>query len=299
MARQPANSHSMKRKRMLLGEVGRGLPQLFVMIANMRLAVGAMGLGIASGVTDIAMQYAEERLQGGRPGPVPIAEHPDVQLQLLDLHSRTHLLRGLLFATANCADLGKQGDEGAASLNALLLPIVKTLGGEIAFDCASGAIQVLGGAGYTAEWPVEQALRDARVLTIFEGTTGMQALDLAGRRLIGETASFDAFLAAVDGIEDARFLETLAVLKQAVEELRASPENVAACATQMLNIMGTAALAWIAGSYTTPQVDDPLLLTAADHWLDQAAARAQMHLHTMRQNAVRHKRYDTVRATLA
>ena len=169
----------------LLGEAGRGLAQLFVMIANMRLAVGAMGLGIASAAADVALAYAAERKQGGKPDPLPINQHADVRLQLLDALAAPTLLRGLLFAVANANDLAMQGDAGAAALAAWLLPIVKTTGGEVAFDTAGAAIQVLGGAGYTSEWPAEQALRDARVLTIFEGATGIQALDLTHRRLAG------------------------------------------------------------------------------------------------------------------
>jgi 3-(methylthio)propanoyl-CoA dehydrogenase len=162
----------------LLGEPGRGLAQLFVMIANMRLAVGAMGLGIASAAADVALAYAAERKQGGKPNPVPINQHADVRLQLLDAMAAPTLLRGLLFAVANANDLAMQGDAEAGALAAWLLPIVKTTGGEMAFDTAGTAIQVLGGAGYINEWLVEQALHDARVLTIFEGATGIQALDL-------------------------------------------------------------------------------------------------------------------------
>jgi alkylation response protein AidB-like acyl-CoA dehydrogenase len=107
---------------------------------------------------------------------------------LLSLSARVEPLRGLIFATANAADLARFTDDAAVrahneALAGWLLPIVKTLGGETGFGVASDAIQVLGGAGYTREWPVEQGLRDARVLTVFEGTTGMQAQDITLRRL--------------------------------------------------------------------------------------------------------------------
>ena len=123
--------------------------------------------------------------------PCLIAEHADIQATLFGMATRMELLRALNIAVANHADLSQFAPNAddrahAAALNGWLLPIVKTLGGEIAFNNASDAIQVLGGAGYTREWPVEQALRDARVLTIFEGTTGMQAQDLLFGVSLGE-----------------------------------------------------------------------------------------------------------------
>ncbi|HKX80496.1 MAG TPA: acyl-CoA dehydrogenase family protein [Novosphingobium sp.] len=257
----------------LLGEPGRGLAQLFVMIANMRLAVGAMGLGISSGAADVAFAYAVERKQGGKPEPVPINQHADVQLQLLDMLAPTTLLRGLLFATANANDLASRGDSDAAALAAWLLPIVKTTGGETAFDVSSAAIQVLGGAGYTNEWPVEQALRDARVLTIFEGATGIQALDLTHRRLVMDDSSYRAFLEAAAGCDDARWLACRDELVGAAEWLRANPELVDGGATAFLHLAACAALSWIAAGYAG-QAEDAVLSAVAAHWLDGAAARA-------------------------
>ena len=150
----------------LLGQAGRGLPQLFVMITNMRLATGVMGLAVASRATEIAYNYAAERRQGGNGAqPVTIHDHADVRAQLLSLSARVEPLRGLIFATANAADLARFTDDAAVrahneALAGWLLPIVKTLGGETGFGVASDAIQVLGGAGYTREWPVEQGLRE-------------------------------------------------------------------------------------------------------------------------------------------
>lgn len=257
----------------LLGEVGRGLAQLFVMIANMRLAVGAMGLGIASAAADVACGYAAERKQGGKPEPVPIEQHVDVQLQLLDMIAPVTLLRGLLYATANANDLAARGDVAAGALTAWLLPIVKTTGGETAFDVSSGAIQVLGGAGYTNEWPPEQGLRDARVLTIFEGATGIQALDLVHRRLIGDDASFRAFLDAGEGLADPRWLACRCELETVAEWLRANPALADGGATAFLHLASCAALSWIAAGYAE-QSEDAGLSAIAGHWLDGAQARA-------------------------
>jgi len=258
----------------LIGEAGRGLAQLFVMIANMRLAVGAMGLGIASSAADTARAYAAERKQGGRPGPVPIQEHADVKLQLLDMTAPTTLLRGLLFATANANDLASRGDAEAAALASWLLPIVKTTGGEFAFEVSSGAIQVLGGAGYTNEWPVEQALRDARVLTIFEGATGIQAMDLTQRRLVLDDSAYRAFLAASSDCDDGRFTQCLAELGAAADWLKANPDKADAGATAFLHLAACAALAWVGAGYLQRGTDDANLRIAAEHFLDRAPAKA-------------------------
>jgi hypothetical protein len=269
------------------------------MIANMRLAVGAMGLGIASGSSAVAVRYAEERVQGGRPDPVAIAEHADVQLQLLDLIAPVELLRGLVFAAANCADLAKMGDDKAATMASWLLPIIKTAGGETAFNVSSGAIQVLGGAGYTAEWPVEQALRDARVLTIFEGTTGIQAQDLARRRLVEDEAAFDAFVAEASTLADTRLVQCLAVLRDAASFLRDNPALVDGAATAMLHLSADLAFSWIAADYLQSDVADPVLRVASEHWLDGAPARANYFRELMATGAKSAPRFAQIREALA
>lgn len=279
----------------LLGEKGRGLAQLFVMIANMRLAVGAMGLGIASGAADVALAYAAERKQGGKPDPVPIDQHADVQLQLLDLLTPATLLRGLLFATANANDLASKGDKQAASLASWLLPIVKTAGGEVAFNVATGAIQVLGGAGYTNEWPVEQALRDARVLTIFEGATGLQALDLTHRRLINDDTSYRAFRFAASDCNDNRCRSNLDVLEEAADWLQANPENADSAATAFLHLAACSALSWVAAGYVENARDDDVLRVTGEHWLDGATARAQALFSKIKLGRQMAARFGTLR----
>jgi hypothetical protein len=240
----------------------------------MRLAVGAMGLGIASAAADVALAYAAERKQGGKPDPVPINQHADVRLQLLDALAAPTLLRGLLFAVANANDLAMQGDAEAAALAAWLLPIVKTTGGEVAFDTAGAAIQVLGGAGYTNEWPAEQALRDARVLTIFEGATGIQALDLTHRRLLADDSSYRAFLDAAAACDDVRFRTCIAELERAADWLKANTALADGGATAFLHLAAVAAVSWIAAHYTAAGSEDAFLLATSEHWLDTVTAKA-------------------------
>ncbi|MCR6670213.1 MAG: acyl-CoA dehydrogenase family protein [Devosia ginsengisoli] len=171
---------------MLLGAEGRGLSQLFAMIEPMRLHTGCQGLGLASAAADIAEDYAGQRRQGGRPDMAPpsIASHPDVIRQLHDIRSATEILRAAVLELATVMDLARlEGDAGLGDLAAWMLPLIKTFGAETGFDTAHAAMQVLGGAGYTRDYPLEQYLRDARVMAIYEGTTGMQGLDFLTRRL--------------------------------------------------------------------------------------------------------------------
>ena len=189
----------------MIGVEGRGLPQLFRMIVGMRLQVGTQGLGLANASFAAASRYAQERRQGG-PAHAPavlIADHADVQLMLAAMAARIATLRGIVYAAAVAADLAdRDPDEtarrAAASLLGWLLPIVKNSAAETAFEAAAEAILVFGGAGYTTEWPVERYLRDARILAIYEGTTGMQAIDLVRRRWLGVDCGYEAFRAAVE-----------------------------------------------------------------------------------------------------
>ncbi|WP_417683731.1 acyl-CoA dehydrogenase family protein [Roseibium sp.] len=184
----------------LIGPEGKGIACLFTMMELMRLQTGTQGLGLALASEAIAIDYACERRQGGHPGqPAPaINTHGDVRRQLLDVMSRNAVLHMAVLDLSANMDLAAldDGTDRTALKNyaAWMLPMIKTFGAERAFDGASAAIQVLGGAGYTREWPLEQILRDARVLSIYEGTTGMQAQDFLMRRLWREDgAGLEAF----------------------------------------------------------------------------------------------------------
>jgi alkylation response protein AidB-like acyl-CoA dehydrogenase len=271
----------------LLGTRGRGLQQMFVMISQMRLSVGIMGLGIASGCLDTALKYAEERRQGGKPGaPVPIVQHLDVQRQLFEMVARVEVLRGLVLSTANLADIARYETDpslrqSTVALVQWLLPVVKTFGAEAAFDTASEAIQVLGGAGYTRDWPIEQALRDARVLAVFEGTSGIQALDLAHRRVVRDDSGLAAFLQRARAAhDDARLGRCLDLLESAAAEIRAMDSgDIDASASAFLHLAILAAGGWIAGRCLRLQTDTPARLrmrAAAEYWLDHCPERAAL-----------------------
>ena len=295
----------------LLGEEGRGLAQMFTMITNMRISTGAMGLGIASGPADIALAYAQERRQGGRgPQPVPIADHADVQRQLLDMHGRLELTRGLIYHACVIADLARVKDDAQlAALTQFLLPIVKTLGGEVAFGTADAAIQILGGAGYTADWPVEQALRDARVLSVFEGTTGIQALDMLHRRLWkDEAAGLDAMLVDADRLlvaeQDidaaAAARAVFAATKDCADTLRRqtdTPVEAEAGATAFLDLAMHAALVWTALRLLAATGGDPhtqRLQALARFYLDTAPSTARLHADRALTGAARLSAFNTL-----
>lgn len=208
----------------LIGAEGRGLPQLFSMIISMRLQVGTQGLGLATACFDTASRYAEERLQGGPPvqPPVPIIRHADVRLALAGIASRVLSMRGLIYAAAIADDMTRAGSDEAtadafAELRAWLLPIVKNGGAELAFETAGESVLLLGGAGYTRDWPVERYLRNSRVLAVYEGTTGMQALDLVRRRWIPEDKGYERFLAVLKEEAELAGPDEARALSRAVE----------------------------------------------------------------------------------
>jgi 3-(methylthio)propanoyl-CoA dehydrogenase len=260
----------------MVGSEGRGLAQMFVMITQMRIAVGVMGLGIASASADLALEYAQTRIQGGAvDAPVAIAEHADVQRQLLEMVSRVEVLRGLVFAVANIAEFASADPEAQALLQ-WLLPIVKTVGADTAFDVASGAVQVLGGAGYTREWPAEQAVRDARVLAVFEGTTGIQALDLVHRRLL-RGAGLEAFIAVARAEGKNACLDLLQDASEKMRAMMPRSKDIDAGATAFLHLASLAATGWIASRLVKAKGEAPAatkMRAAGHYWLDRMAERA-------------------------
>jgi 3-(methylthio)propanoyl-CoA dehydrogenase len=173
----------------LLGEENRGIRCMFTMMNNARLAVGHQGLGIAERAYQQALAYARGRIQGARGGhPVPIAEHPDVRRMLLTMRAQIAAMRALAYWTAAFVDRGDRHPDpasraAAADRVALLTPLVKAWLADLGYEIASQAVLVHGGVGYVEETGAAQHLRDARILAIYEGTNGIQAMDLVGRKL--------------------------------------------------------------------------------------------------------------------
>lgn len=164
----------------LVGDVNRGLACMFTMMNEARLFVGVQGVAIGERAYQAALDYSHDRVQGIPPGSepgAPILDHPDVRRMLLDMKARLMGARAICFATAEAADLGDHGRDG------LLTPIAKAYGSDTGVDASSVAVQVHGGMGYVEETGAAQHYRDSRIAPIYEGTNGIQAIDLIGRKL--------------------------------------------------------------------------------------------------------------------
>jgi butyryl-CoA dehydrogenase len=175
----------------LVGEENRGLEYMFIMMNAARFGVGMQGVAVADRACQKAVAYARERVQSraveGSAGPVPIIEHPDVRRMLMFMRSHTEAARAVAYVAAGQADLAHHHPDverrrQAKALYEYLVPIVKGWSTEMSIEVASNGVQVHGGMGYIEETGAAQFYRDARILTIYEGTTAIQANDLVGRK---------------------------------------------------------------------------------------------------------------------
>jgi alkylation response protein AidB-like acyl-CoA dehydrogenase len=184
----------------LIGEPGQGIRIMFQIMNEERIAVGQQGQALASFAYGHALKYAQQRLQGSsiRKGKsigqkkVAIIEHPDVKRMLMICKAQTEGLRALLFWTASLLHKAEHGAGDKAErkelgrIAALLTPICKSHGSEVGFQVCSQAMQVYGGYGYCQEFPAEQYVRDSRISCVYEGTNGIQAIDLLFRKVLGD-----------------------------------------------------------------------------------------------------------------
>src|SRR5262249_41948275 len=177
----------------LLGEENRGLEAMFIMMNEARLAVGMQGVAIAERAYQRALAWAKQRLQGRKiwngARTVAIVRHPDVRRMLMSMKSRVEATRALAYVVAGMLDPARRHGDADARARAqamadLLIPVVKGWSTESAIDIASIGLQIHGGMGYVEETGAAQHLRDARITTIYEGTTGIQAIDLVGRKIL-------------------------------------------------------------------------------------------------------------------
>jgi acyl-CoA dehydrogenase len=177
----------------LIGEENAGMACMFTMMNRARLAVGLQGVGVAERATQEALAYARERRQGRTAGmnasqSAPIIAHPDVRRMLLTMRALTRAARAICYATALAIDRSERGDDAAARSEAnrhasLLTPVAKAFSTDVGNEVASLGIQVHGGMGYIEETGAAQLFRDARIAAIYEGTNGIQAIDLVTRKL--------------------------------------------------------------------------------------------------------------------
>ena len=177
----------------LIGHLGRGLEIMFIMMNSARLSVGTEGLGVAQMAYQLSASYARERVQGAdatqRSGErVAIVRHPDVRRLLMNQRSQTEAIRALAYHVASLQDIAHQSSDGEAREAAhrqvgLLTPVLKGWSTESSIELTSMAIQIFGGMGFVEETGIAQYMRDARITPIYEGTTAIQAADLAGRKI--------------------------------------------------------------------------------------------------------------------
>jgi hypothetical protein len=244
---------------------------MFIMMNAARLGVGIQGLAQADAAYQNAVDYAKNRQQGrsltGPKNPEakadPIIVHPDVRRMLMDARAYTEGMRALVLWSVIRVDLARkspdaQARELADDLISLLTPVIKGYGTDRGYEVATNCQQVLGGHGYIAEWGMEQFVRDARIAMIYEGTNGIQALDLVGRKLGAKGGrGTQAWLAQVGGdisaATDDRLAFITAPLSAALGDVQAgilwllqngmtNPDNAGAGATAFMRMMGHVAL---------------------------------------------------------
>ncbi|MFD2250638.1 alkylation response protein AidB-like acyl-CoA dehydrogenase [Pseudochelatococcus lubricantis] len=259
----------------LIGEPHKGMRAMFTMMNSERVSVGTQGLGVAEAAYQAAVAYARERLQGrslagakypDRPAD-PIIVHPDVRRMLMTARAYTEGCRALCGWVARALDEHELSPDqqirtAAEDRVALMTPIVKALFTDLGFEVANLAVQTYGGHGYIREHGVEQYVRDARIAQIYEGTNGVQALDLVGRKMSSNfgrplRSFFHPVLAFIDAnLEDealADFIGPLAksfgTLQQATAHIAANglrdPEEAGAAATDYLRLFGLVALGYM------------------------------------------------------
>ena len=297
----------------LVGEENRGLEYMFIMMNAARFNVGLEGLGDAERAYQRAVMYAKDRVQGSevgvRGGPiVPIIKHPDVRRMLMSMRARIEAMRALAYVTAAAQDHAHNNPDEVARKQGqafadLMIPVVKGWSTESAIDIASLGVQVHGGMGFIEETGAAQHLRDARITTIYEGTTAIQANDLIGRKIArekgvtikGVIAEMRAAATLLDGdLAGIGMRQSAAVdaLERAVfwivDNFSSDPKAAHVGAVPFLHLLGIVAGGWqmgraavIARAKAALDDSDPFwaakLVTTrfyADHFLTQAAGLA-------------------------
>ena len=226
----------------LVGDENRGLAGMFTMMNNARLNVGIQGLAISERAYQLAKDFARQRIQGDAPGEkerVTIIHHPDVRRMLLVMKSLIEGMRAVAYATAavvdnihHSANPAEQATAGTRA--ALLTPIVKGWMTEVAQELTSLGVQIHGGMGFVEETGAAQHMRDARILPIYEGTTGIQAIDLVGRKILGdEGKAMKEWIAEMRSLDDElAAIDDLAPLRQS---LSTGIEDLVAAVTWLLS----------------------------------------------------------------
>ncbi|MEU7900552.1 acyl-CoA dehydrogenase [Nonomuraea sp. NPDC049152] len=227
----------------LVGDVHEGIKQMFMVIEHARMMVGTKAIATLSTGYLNALEYAKSRFQGAdltqmadKSAPrVTITHHPDVRRELMLQKSYAEGMRALVLYTATFQDtlLINPGDEHAEAMNDLLLPLVKGVGSERSYELLSRSLQTLGGSGYLQDYPIEQYIRDAKIDSLYEGTTAIQGLDLFFRKILRNQgaavgsllAEINAFAASEAG--NGRLKQERKLLAKAAAEVKAMGDTMA------------------------------------------------------------------------
>jgi alkylation response protein AidB-like acyl-CoA dehydrogenase len=262
----------------LVGPENGGMAAMFTMMNNARLNVGLQGVGIAERATQRAVAYAIERKQGQRNRlPVPIADHPDVRRMLMRMRALTIGARALAYYAFGQLDRGVRGDVAAGLRAEVLTPLVKAWCTDVGIEVASLGIQVHGGMGYIEETGAAQHLRDARIASIYEGTNGIQAADLAGRKLgLDGGLALDGLIADIEAeTKDLRLVALTDAVEVAAASLRsAAPDDRLAGSYPFLTMCAVMVTAWLMERMARSEGADDQARAAADYFLASVVPEA-------------------------
>ena len=256
----------------LVGQENRGLEYMFIMMNAARFAVGMQGIAVADRAYQKAVQYARDRVQsrdvGGSPAPVAIVHHPDVKRMLLTMRAYTEGARALAYVAAAASDMAHHSPDADVrkqqqAIYDYLVPVVKGFSTEMSIQVASLGVQVHGGMGFIEETGAAQHYRDARILTIYEGTTAIQANDIVGRKtvrdggavakaLCAQVAMTEEDLAAHTEVDCTVMYKALRSAREAMEQTvdhvvahaKANPRAVYAGAVNYLQLAGVVLCGW-------------------------------------------------------
>lgn len=289
----------------LLGQANRGLETMFIMMNDARFGVGVQGVALAERAYQYAFNYAQTRVQGrdavtGESGK-PIIHHPDVKRMVLSMRTRVMAMRSLLYTAASWFDIAHHHPDKTTADKYrryidLLMPIAKGWSTEIGNEVCDDAIQVFGGMGFIEETGIAQYFRDARIITIYEGTTGIQANDLIGRKIQRENGATLRELIA-DMRETANHLPQTGALPAIAQKLTAMVMELETCTDWILAQGKEQQAAVLAGAVPFLY----LLGTVCGGWqMARLAAAAEQQLQTGGEDAAYlHSLIDLTRFYLA
>ncbi len=237
----------------LIGPEHGGMRAMFTMMNNARLNVGLQGVQVAERATQRAVAYARERIQSARAGSpsresVAIIEHPDVRRMLLRMKAQTMAARALVYYAFGQLDRAGEGNAAARARLDLLTPLAKAHGTDLGNEVACLGVQVHGGMGYIEETGAAQHYRDARITPIYEGTNGIQAADLVGRKLAGDdgAALFALTLEMRAQAEDPGLIELIRACEEVAKQLlTATTDDRLAASYPFLTMLSVATCGWL------------------------------------------------------